>query len=202
VKQAASGPLPLDALGIGLVVLTSFMWASSLVAGRFGVLAGMPPLTLATFRVIVAFLLLLMVVLATSRSLALPRKMWAPLTLMSVSHTGLSHGLSFLAVQTIPAGVGMVVMATQSFWVALIGHLFGKVRPQVGGHVGAVREPPAPGEAKRVVWEHTRTASLRRQALARARAAGRPNRAPRPPTLSQGRPPRARRHRICTGWVR
>lgn len=117
----SASPRPLDGLGVGLVVLTAFLWGSNFVAAKFG-LQGLPPVTLAALRAGFGALVLLGAVWFKGASWGVPRRALPTVALVGVVHTAVPFGLTFWAVRFTEAGRATLLMATQPFMVALLAH--------------------------------------------------------------------------------
>ena len=106
-------------------------WGSSLGVARLGIQGGLPPLTLVAIRATLASLILIGIVLTLRRPLLVPLGMVPPLALLGFFNTVLTFTLTFLAMARpgLPSGVGMVLMCTQPFWVAILGYFFLRDEP-------------------------------------------------------------------------
>jgi drug/metabolite transporter (DMT)-like permease len=117
---------PFDAVGAGLMLACCIAWGSSLGVGRLGIQGGLPPLTLVAIRAGLAALILVGIVLALRRPLAVPLGLMPTLAVLGFFNTAVTFSLTFVAMAEteLPSGLAMVIMCTQPFWVAILGRSF------------------------------------------------------------------------------
>jgi O-acetylserine/cysteine efflux transporter len=108
------------------MVLCCVAWGSSLGMARLGIEGGLPPLTLVAIRAALASSILVGIVLALRRPLLVPVRLLPALALLGFFNTVVTFSLTFMAMARpgLPSGVGIVLMCTQPFWVAVLGYFF------------------------------------------------------------------------------
>lgn len=94
-----------------------FVWGSTFLAIRIGVLA-IPPFLLAALRFAIAGALLLLWPLSRRETLPTPRQ-WASLALLALLIFVGDYGLLFTAEQRVPSGVASVLLSTIAAFTAL-----------------------------------------------------------------------------------
>jgi drug/metabolite transporter (DMT)-like permease len=99
-----------------------FVWGSTYLAIRVGVLE-MPPLLMAAIRFLIAGLLLYGWTVARGERQPTVRQ-WASISLLALLIFAIDYGLVFWAEQRVPSGVTAIVMATISAFMALSEIIF------------------------------------------------------------------------------
>jgi len=126
---------------VGEVFLAAAVWSSSFIGIKF-VLQYTGALTLAGLRYFIAFLILLPFLLRFGKSnLPLSGGQWRRLVLMGVSQYTIGNGALFLALRTLPATTGSLVLCLSPIPVLALSSFLLKERPgrlQLLGIVTAV----------------------------------------------------------------
>ena len=99
-----------------------FVWGSTYLAIRVGVLE-MPPLLMAAIRFLVAGFLLYGWTLCRGEKAPTPRQ-WASISLLALLIFAVDYGLVFWAEQRVPSGITAIIMATISAFMALAEIVF------------------------------------------------------------------------------
>ena len=112
-----------------MLVAATLLMASSFIAGKILLAAGIPPFLLIGWRFFFAACATLPLVLAAESSLSitllpphLSLREWIVVALIGLLQTAATMGLLFLALRTISAGTAAILLFTNPLWVALIGH--------------------------------------------------------------------------------
>lgn len=112
-----------------MLVAATLLMASSFIAGKILLAAGIPSFLLVGWRFLLAACATLPLVLAARSSLFatllpphLSRWDWIVVCLIGLLQTAATMGLLFLALRTISAGTAAILLFTNPLWVALIGH--------------------------------------------------------------------------------
>ncbi len=112
-----------------MLVAATLLMASSFIAGKILLAAGVPPFLLIGWRFFLAACATLPFVLADESSLSatllpphLSPRDWIIVSLIGLLQTAATMGLLFLALRTISAGTAAILLFTNPLWVALIGH--------------------------------------------------------------------------------
>ena len=136
---------PLDARGLGLILLSTLLWTSNSVAIKFG-LSGLPPYTLMALRASLAAVLLLIVVYWQRVPFPSGRVAWVGGIALGVFQLAVSGSLFFWALQYLPVGRAQILSSVQPFLTVLAAHFFltgERLRPRTlvglgAGFVGVV----------------------------------------------------------------
>ena len=110
---------PLDALGVALAIVTCIVWGSNGVGTRIWV-ATLPPLTLGALRAWLAFAILCGVMLALGARFPRDPRAWRRAAVIGVLQTTVPVGVIGWAVLRVDAGLAMVIMSAQPFFVTLL----------------------------------------------------------------------------------
>jgi drug/metabolite transporter (DMT)-like permease len=109
----------------------AFLWATSWVLIKLG-LEDIPPLVFAGTRYFLAFIILLVVFLLTSRrtpSAALPRRTWGRVAIFGLLLYSVAQGAMFVALQYLPAVTLNLILNFNTLGVALLGAFWLSERP-------------------------------------------------------------------------
>jgi drug/metabolite transporter (DMT)-like permease len=109
----------------------AFLWATSWVLIKFG-LEDIPPLVFAGVRYFLAFLILLIVFLVSSRRTptpALPRRTWGRVIIFGLLLYTVAQGAMFVALSYLPAVTLNLILNFNSLGVALLGAIWLSERP-------------------------------------------------------------------------
>ena len=135
-------PEPSHRKAIWLALLVTFLWSTSWVLIKFG-LKGVPPLTFAGLRYMLAFLCLLPFFLRSSGKQALrrmDRRAWLNMLLLGFFFYTVAQGAQYVSLATLPAVtlnlvlgfnpvvvtlLGMVLLAEVSNWFQFLGESLG-----------------------------------------------------------------------------
>lgn len=113
------------------MVATTMLLGSSYPFAK-DVLAVMSPLLYSASRYLVAGLFLLAVVALMRRPLALPRRDWVPMVVLSLVGVGLFQACWGLAMARTPPSVGSIVMTTTTAFSAILAWFGGRRLPALG----------------------------------------------------------------------
>ncbi len=111
-----------NALLFGLLAL---FWGGSFVAIKF-VLAGLPPMTGAALRVVLALMSLYAILKALGKSTAVPWESRWRLWLTGLFSQGIPFALLFWGERLIPAGLAGLINGTSPVWTFLMGAALGR----------------------------------------------------------------------------
>ncbi len=117
--------------GDAVMVATTMLLGSSYPFAK-DVLAVMSPLLYSASRYLVAGLFLLAVVALMRRPLALPRRDWVPMIVLSLVGVGLFQACWGLAMARTPPSVGSIVMTTTTAFSAILAWFGGRRLPTLG----------------------------------------------------------------------
>src|SRR5574340_692176 len=109
----------------------AFLWATSWVLIKFG-LKEIPPLVFAGVRYFLAFLILLVVFLVTSRRsppISLPRRMWGRVIIFGLLLYTVAQGAMFVALNYLPAVTLNLILNFNNLGAALLGAIWLAERP-------------------------------------------------------------------------
>ena len=113
------------------MVVTTMLLGSSYPFAK-DVLAVMSPLLYSASRYLVAGVFLLAVVALMRRPLALPRRDWVPMVVLSLVGVGLFQACWGLAMARTPPSVGSIVMTTTTAFSAILAWFGGRRLPALG----------------------------------------------------------------------
>ena len=113
------------------MVVTTMLLGSSYPFAK-DVLAVMSPLLYSASRYLVAGVFLLAVVALMRRPLALPRRDWVPMVVLSLVGVGLFQACWGLAMARTPPSVGSIVMTTTTAFSAILAWFGGRRLPPLG----------------------------------------------------------------------
>ena len=121
--------LPAGAAYFVILVTATLLMASSFIAGKILLAAGIPSFLLVGWRFLLAALATLPLVFMAESKYAqrlAPRHLtlrdWSVILLIGLLQTAATMGFLFLALRTISAGTAAILLFTNPLWVALIGH--------------------------------------------------------------------------------
>lgn len=114
---------PLDARGLGLILLSTLLWTSNSIAIKFG-LSGLPPYTLMALRALLAAVLLLIVVHWQRLPFPTGRVAWLGAIFLGVFQLAVSGSLFFWALQYLPVGRAQILGTVQPFLTVIAAHFF------------------------------------------------------------------------------
>lgn len=117
--------------GDAVMVVTTMLLGSSYPFAK-DVLAVMSPLLYSASRYLVAGVFLLAVVALMRRPLALPRRDWVPMVVLSLVGVGLFQACWGLAMARTPPSVGSIVMTTTTAFSAILAWFGGRRLPALG----------------------------------------------------------------------
>ncbi|MGD9883567.1 MAG: DMT family transporter [Reyranella sp.] len=117
--------------GDAVMVATTMLLGSSYPFAK-DVLAVMSPLLYSASRYLVAGLFLLAVVALMRRPIALPRRDWVPIVVLSLVGVGLFQACWGLAMARTPPSVGSIVMTTTTAFSAILAWFGGRRLPVLG----------------------------------------------------------------------
>ena len=117
--------------GDAVMVATTMLLGSSYPFAK-DVLAVMSPLLYSASRYLVAGVFLLAVVALMRRPLALPRRDWLPMVVLSLVGVGLFQACWGLAMARTPPSVGSIVMTTTTAFSAILAWFGGRRLPALG----------------------------------------------------------------------
>jgi drug/metabolite transporter (DMT)-like permease len=122
----------------------ALMWSSAFTSARV-IVEYAPPLSALALRFLISGLIGVAIAWMLGQSVRLTRRQWQGVLIFGVCQNALYLGLNFVAMQTIPASLAVIIASTMPLLVALAGWLaFGtRVRPLgiaglVAGVVGVV----------------------------------------------------------------
>ena len=124
-------PNPSRFTGDAVMVATTMLLGSSYPFAK-DVLAVMSPLLYSASRYLVAGVFLLAVVALMRRPLALPRRDWVPMVVLSLVGVGLFQACWGLAMARTPPSVGSIVMTTTTAFSAILAWFGGRRLPALG----------------------------------------------------------------------
>ena len=107
-------------------LLVTFLWSTSFVLIKWG-LADLPPVTFASLRYLLAFLILLPLALRADQRAQLRRlrgRDWALLSLLGLVYYTLTQGAQFLGLAYLQANTLSLLLSLSSVGIALLGTLF------------------------------------------------------------------------------
>ena len=113
------------------MIVTTMLLGSSYPFAK-DVLAVMSPLLYSASRYLVAGVFLLAVVALMRRPLALPRRDWVPMVVLSLVGVGLFQACWGLAMARTPPSVGSIVMTTTTAFSAILAWFGGRRLPALG----------------------------------------------------------------------
>lgn len=109
-----------------------FLWATSWIFIKIGLQGGVPPLTFAGLRYVIAFLCLLVVYLLNEAKAEITRltvRQWGKFILLGVLFYAATQGASFVALAYLPAVTVNLIWNFSSVSVALLGIIWLSERP-------------------------------------------------------------------------
>lgn len=112
-------------------LLIAFLWATSWVLIKFG-LEDIPPLVFAGVRYFLAFIILLVVFMISSRrnpAPALPRRTWGRVVLFGLLLYTVAQGAMFVALSYLPAVTLNLILNFNNLGAALLGAIWLSERP-------------------------------------------------------------------------
>lgn len=124
-------PNPSRFTGDAVMVATTMLLGSSYPFAK-DVLAVMSPLLYSASRYLVAGLFLLAVVAVMRRPIALPRRDWVPMVVLSLVGVGLFQACWGLAMARTPPSLGSIVMTTTTAFSAILAWFGGRRLPALG----------------------------------------------------------------------
>ena len=134
----------MDIKAIAMGLAFALMWSSAFTSARV-IVEYAPPLTALALRFLISGLIGIAIAWALGQSARLSRKQWLGVVIFGVCQNALYLGMNFVAMQTVPASLAVIIASTMPLLVAVAGWLvFGtKVRPLgvaglVAGLVGVV----------------------------------------------------------------
>ncbi|WP_395711158.1 DMT family transporter [Reyranella sp.] len=117
--------------GDAVMVATTMLLGSSYPFAK-DVLAVMSPLLYSASRYLVAGLFLLAVMVLMRRPIALPRRDWLPMVVLSLVGVGLFQACWGLAMARTPPSLGSIVMTTTTAFSAILAWFGGRRLPALG----------------------------------------------------------------------
>ncbi len=127
--EAAAPRSPAHLLAIGEVLLTAVIWSSSFIGVKF-VLPYTGAFTLAGLRYFIAFLILLPLLFRFGKSgLPLSGGQWRRFVLMGVFQYTIGNGALFLALRTLSATTGSLILCLSPIPVLALSSILLKERP-------------------------------------------------------------------------
>jgi drug/metabolite transporter (DMT)-like permease len=122
----------------------ALMWSSAFTSARV-IVEYAPPLSALALRFLISGLLGVGIAWFLGQSARLSRRQWLGVLIFGICQNALYLGLNFVAMQTIPASLAVIIASTMPLLVAVVGRLvFGtKVRPLglvglIAGLIGVV----------------------------------------------------------------
>jgi drug/metabolite transporter (DMT)-like permease len=112
---------PLDAAGIGLILISTVLWASQGIGVKFG-LTGFTPYTLLAIRAVLAAAILITIVGVLRLPFPRGRTVWLGAIGLGIFQVALSGSLFFWALQHIPVGRATIFASTQPFLTVIAAH--------------------------------------------------------------------------------
>lgn len=109
---------------VALVILACSLWGATSVVAKLALAGGVPPFTVGALRATLASLFLLPAVLIVRPRFPRTAPAWGIVIALGFLQTAIPFSAMFWSVQYIGAGLAMVLMCTQPFWVALFSHYF------------------------------------------------------------------------------
>ncbi|WP_142846262.1 DMT family transporter [Telmatospirillum sp. J64-1] len=124
LRASPAGPSTSLRAFLAPALLFCLLWSSAFIAGKAG-LASAPPLLLLAARFLIAGLL--MVLAVSLLGLRPPqgnagRNAWAIVLLLGLLNNALYLGMSFTALQSLPAGFVVVIVSTAPILTAILAH--------------------------------------------------------------------------------
>ena len=113
-----SGPVE-----FALLAFLSVLWGSSFIAIKIAVDHGLPPVSLATFRIGIGAVILLSLAIARQQAWPRGREVWARLLLLGIIGNALPFFLIGWGEQYTPSNLAAILMAVIPILVVLLAHL-------------------------------------------------------------------------------
>jgi drug/metabolite transporter (DMT)-like permease len=134
----------MDIKAIAMGLAFALMWSSAFTSARV-IVEYAPPLSALALRFLISGLLGVGIAWFLGQSARLSRRQWLGVLIFGICQNALYLGLNFVAMQTIPASLAVIIASTMPLLVAVVGRLvFGtKVRPLglvglIAGLIGVV----------------------------------------------------------------
>ncbi|MFT6074204.1 MAG: drug/metabolite transporter (DMT)-like permease [Yoonia sp.] len=134
----------MDIKAVAMGLAFALMWSSAFTSARV-IVEYAPPLSALALRFLISGLLGVGIAWFLGQSARLSRRQWKGVVIFGVCQNALYLGLNFVAMQTIPASLAVIIASTMPLLVAVAGWLvFGtKVRPLglfglIAGLIGVV----------------------------------------------------------------
>ncbi|MDB4111571.1 DMT family transporter [Yoonia sp.] len=134
----------MDIKAIAMGLAFALMWSSAFTSARV-IVEYAPPLTALALRFLVSGLIGIGIAWLLGQSARLSRRQWLGVVIFGICQNALYLGLNFVAMQTIPASLAVIIASTLPLLVAVAGwFVFGtRVRPLglaglIAGAIGVV----------------------------------------------------------------
>jgi drug/metabolite transporter (DMT)-like permease len=134
----------MDIKAIAMGLAFALMWSSAFTSARV-IVEYVPPLSALALRFLISGLLGVGIAWFLGQSARLSRRQWKGVVIFGICQNAIYLGLNFVAMQTVPASLAVIIASTMPLLVAVAGWLvFGtKVRPLgllglIAGLIGVV----------------------------------------------------------------
>ncbi|MET1026669.1 MAG: DMT family transporter [Dongiaceae bacterium] len=107
----------------GLLLLLGLFWGSSFIAIKIAVENGLPPMTLATYRIAIGAAVLCGLAIAKGQAWPRGRRLWSRLVFLGVIGNSLPFFLIGWGEQYTPSNLAAILMAVIPIFVVILAHL-------------------------------------------------------------------------------